>query len=354
MAIFLFASVLTMAWPSQSWAAKPPKPPPTPLDTGTIYFYSSDSGAGGLYSMNPDGSGKTSLLPWHDYRSTEPSKARHNGSRWFLTVALDENGTSGELFAVNEDGSVVVQVTARPQNVQLYRPDGSLMYVGPRWVTRTDATGSLVVDGRISCLGLDTATGELGIYAVDIDPDALGPYFTAAASSRVRPDINLLLSPDVSHTGGYDWSPDGNWIVYDLAQEDGGIVVAEAAGQSQPTLVAQDGWYPRWSPVRADGTTRIAFFAGGGSAGRLDSVNPYATDRKTIITPISDKSWVMGQVRWSPHGSHIIYDVLTYKKYMSLSNAQWSTYRATADGAEPTCLTGTLVSAHPLGWGAEL
>jgi hypothetical protein len=83
LAILLMATVvvgLTMT----AWAKKPDKPPKPPggggdpVDTGTIYY-----GSDGLWSMNPDGSGKT-LLPVGGV----PSMTRHpaEADRWFLQV----------------------------------------------------------------------------------------------------------------------------------------------------------------------------------------------------------------------------------------------------------------------------
>ncbi|MHC4357102.1 MAG: hypothetical protein ACYS0H_30765 [Planctomycetota bacterium] len=71
-----------------AWAKKPVKPPGDgggSVGTGTIYYLSS-----GLWSMNPDGSGKTPLLAG----GGDASIARHpaEGDRWFLQVREIEGG----------------------------------------------------------------------------------------------------------------------------------------------------------------------------------------------------------------------------------------------------------------------
>ena len=129
-----------------------------------------------------------------------------------------------------------------------------------------------------------------------------------------------------------------------------GIYVTDLAVGSAPLGVAPPGCsHPRWSPLRADGTSRIAFFTGMGSLIELDSVNPDGTGRKIVIPPLS-RNYFGANVRWSPHGSHLIFDVLQISRDHSIERF---IYRATADGDSPTCLTKTLNSAFPLGWGTE-
>jgi hypothetical protein len=82
MAVVVLASGFTVT----AWAKKPDKPPKPPggggdpVDTGTIYYANT---SGGLWSMNPDGSGKT-LLPVGGI----PSMTRHpaEADRWFLQL----------------------------------------------------------------------------------------------------------------------------------------------------------------------------------------------------------------------------------------------------------------------------
>jgi len=357
-ALFTLAVALVALLPPAQ-AAKPPKPPPPTLDTGTIY-YTAAGDTYGIWTMNPDGSAKTFLLAWSSHRFTEPSRARHNGSRWFLTVAKPDNSEDYELVAVREDASVVVQVAARPVGVTLYVGEfgDDPAYAEPRWANRTQTDG-VIHDGRVSYKGLDTATGQLGFYAADIDPESLESALEAVPSSRIRSDIALSFS----FRGGYEWSPDGEWIVYsvyDAATDGRRIAVADANGESAPATIAADAVQPRWSPVRPDGTSRIAFLTGGGGAMTWDSANPDGSDRKTIIPALSNPATseparnVFGaNLRWSPHGTYLVYDV-TQEKDVHTWSMQRFIYRATADGGSPTCLTKTLNSAFPLGWGAEL
>jgi len=351
-ALFTLAVALVALLPPAE-AAKAPKPPPSPLDTGTIY-YTAMGETYGIWSMNPDGSAKTFLQAWPSPYSTEPSQGRHNGLRWFLTpLDLDGTGESRALCAVAEDGSEAVQVTTPPDEVQLYMPNGSRDYLQPRWATGTDGR----VDGRVSYLGMD-ATGEVSIYAAEIDPDALGVGFEPEPSYPVRADLNSLLA--VGDYADYDWSPDGNaiaFVVLGTEMQDGIYVTGATVGSSLFRVTA-DGAHPRWSPVRADGTSRIAFISGMGSAMTVNSVNPDGTDLKTVIPPLSNpaspngaRNFFGANVRWSPHGSHLIYDVVQFPARSG--PGQRYIYQATADGGSPTCLTKTLNSAFPLGWGTE-
>ena len=177
--------LLSMGTVNPAWAGKPVGGSTPPLDTGTIY-YTAMGGTYGVWSMKPDGSAKTFLQTWPSPYATEPSQTRHNGYRWFLTLLdLSGTGTDYGIFAVNEDGSTIVQVTTLPDLVQPYIPNGWRDRAQLRWSARSDQAPGLIHDGRVSFLGLDGTTGELGVYAADIDPDALGSTgFEPVPSSR--------------------------------------------------------------------------------------------------------------------------------------------------------------------------
>ena len=76
--VLMVAAVLASGFAVTAWAKKPPKPSDEdPVDTGTIYFMT----GGSLWSMNPDGTGKTPL-PVDGVAST----TRHGADKWFLQV----------------------------------------------------------------------------------------------------------------------------------------------------------------------------------------------------------------------------------------------------------------------------
>ena len=121
----------------------------TPVDTGTIYFRAYNPSFE-LWTMKPDGSGKTKVPVSLPTPIVEPSQSRHNTQRWFLFAgpipneAYPDGRPRYELFALSESGTSV-QVTADPTVQPLLTIDDE--YVMPRWINWTGP------DTRVSYLG---------------------------------------------------------------------------------------------------------------------------------------------------------------------------------------------------------
>ena len=451
LAILLIAMAL-LAVPAAAWAThkeghnpgggKPGGGDGGSVGTGTIYYAS-----GGLWSMNPDGSGKTPLLAG----GGDASIARHpaEGDRWFLqvrgvpgfypittfppeywnyewrpddleavgftgdpdpnawtlsyTIMIDTidgeadtfkwhahsslfsdmndvpggditgddqevelliNGspvvltinfgsTTGhniddwweiyvrktqrsELFAVREDGQIEVQLTDDP-NVQLWSPNG---YPRPslRWATHDG-----VVDGKVSYLaqrwGPDGAVveGSEGLYEAEVD------------WATLTPDTTPTKLPVSVPMGPYDWSPDGNWIVYSA----GGIRVADAYVEGPNDLLC-GGYGARWSPVLDDvGSTLIAFQIGSWGYAELRTISPDGSSETTIVTVGSNRTiWSGNGIFWSPEGTHLIYTLIQSKGCIACQyNDSYDVYRVGADGSDPTNLTkGIKENCFSLNW----
>jgi len=459
LAILLMATVvvgLTMT----AWAKKPDKPPKPPgggggpVDTGTIYY-----GSHGLWSMNPDGTGKT-LLPVGGV----PSMTRHpaEADRWFLQlqtipgfypittfppeywwqmsglddlkavgftgdpnadiawgtiiyyIEIDGEGdpcnpdtdpdtfswyanssllwggdtpevigvpitggdqklvygsteltiqfesTTGhaagdpfgdwwgiyvtktqrhELFAVREDGLVEVQLTGDP-NVQPWSP-GDPSRALPSWATHNG-----VADGKISyvgqCWGKDAedkdVVVERGLYAVEINWDEWGEPNATTVPTKLP--VTLPMGLDTLEVR-YDWSPDGNSIVYSAD----GIWIADANVES-PGYPLCDGGPPRWSPVLDDGSTLIAFKAGK----EIRTISPDGGPATTIVA-LRKNFDVMGGLglSWSPMGTHLIYT--RHQRTGNVHNDSWDVYRVGADGSNSTNLTNGLEGdSSAVGW----
>jgi hypothetical protein len=421
-----------------AWAKKPPKPPGgggDPVDTGTIYY----AHEGSLWSMNPDGSGKT-LLPVGGVPSMTRHPAEGDMYRWFLQVhaipgdfypiitfppdhflswALDDleavgftgdpnkdvawnimyyihidgegnpdtfkwyvdfegsrieasgvgitgdyqdlhiddtsyltikfDSTTGhalddiwviyvlkthrrELFAVREDGLIEVQLTDDP-NVQ---------FGAPSWATHDG-----IVDGKVSYLGQrwgkdvedKDVVVERGLFAVEIEWIDGTPY--ATTNPTVLP-VTLPMSPD-SFGIPYDWSPDGNWIVY----SGDGIWVADANIEDEGTLLS-GGSGPRWSPVLEDGSTLIAFRAGK----EIRTISPGGGPTTTVVTAGKNRTIRGDTLYWSPNGTHLVYTQVHSKACRACQyNDSYDIYRVGADGSDPTNLTNDLQeNAFTAGW----
>ena len=447
LAILLMATVvvgLTMT----AWAKKPDKPPKPPgggggpVDTGTIYY-----GSHGLWSMNPDGSGKT-LLPVVG----NPSMARHpaEADRWFLQlqtipgefypittfpplyywersdlddleavgftgdpnadiawgtihyyIDIDGEGepdtfkwyigggappgetgvpitgdyqelhiddsnyltikfdsTTGhtvgdawwvtvkktqrhELFAVREDGLVEVQLTDDP-NVQPWRP-GDPSRALPSWATHNG-----VVDGKVSYVGQrwgkdaedKDVVVERGLYAVEINWDEWDEPYATTVPTKLP--VAIPMSLDTLEVR-YDWSPDGNSIVYSA----GGIRVADA--YEEPNEWLCDGGAPRWSPVLDDfGSTLIAFRTGA----EIRTISPGGGSETTVVTAGKNRGIRSDTVYWSPNGTHLIYTLRHSKGCIGCQyNDSYNIYRVGADGSDPTNLTNDFKEiALAAGW----
>lgn len=322
-------------------AAKPPPPPP-PVG-GTIYYTVGSQ----LWSMNPDGSGKT-LLPVVG----EPSRLLHGGYRWFLQgrqVGTYPNGKPhNEIFAVRGDGneSFTRQLTDSPVVEPLS---------GSTWLP---GDAAISVHGRLwdweaggDCM--DPAYPEFnpcvvdgGIYGVDVHFDLSGNVDSLPADPGA-PIVAIELTywnggdqvrlPNVSH---HDWSPDAAEIAYSGHGSNGAApgmkVFVVATGDTR--ILADKGRGPIWSP---DGS-KIMFTNLG-----IYTIAPDGSGLKLIIRQSSQ--YGVGGGSWSPTGSHI-----TYRRYSGqiiIDTYASDVYRATEAGGSLTNLTGDVAGwASPANW----
>jgi hypothetical protein len=312
---------------------KKPKPPPDPVDTGVIYFNQDQV----LREMDPDGTNKADVGV-----AGVPSEALHGSERWFLQLqaVAGESYPGGnprqELYAVSESGTSV-QLTS-DATIEPNRPADSM--AGVKW-----ATDQEVVDGKVSFKALRWSGGEVvdwGVYVVPVDPDALTSHTPAAhGSGGSFLPIETSLRSDADNgewiNVDYDWSPDGDAIVYrDNPQGSpaSGLLIATAATNWDSSQLTTDGSAPNWSP---DGTL-IAFMANGD----ILTIQPNGNGRTTILSSTTSRSGSRVTVhapRWSPSGSHVIYLRLRWPKGSSIPS-DGDVYRATSAGGDQTNLTG--------------
>jgi hypothetical protein len=299
-----------------------------------------------VYAVNTDGSQKTLVIASPDY-SIDVSAAFHNGVRWFLAFAEIPGETYSEipprtrleLFAFSTLGWV--QLTDDPT----VQPNHSMYpYLFPRW---HNANG--VTDGRVSFSGRRwSADGssivEAGIYYVDLNPDSLLTSFEAAAPEFLS-SVNIPWEDFgaglTAATSGYDFSPNGDYLVYGAGPTPNLYVAAVADGST--VSLNQTGGSPRWSPVRTDGSAKILF--GRSNAGLL-TVNPDGTDAATVVPPPGKPGeYSLGPANWSPSGTHFIYKLR--KNTTRPSSSTESVYRAAADGSGQVKMAS---DALPIGW----
>jgi hypothetical protein len=349
-------------------AAKPPKPPPPPpTETSTIYF----GHAGGIWRMNPDGSAKTLVCAMLEgaQEAFVASQARHGERRWFLSFRSG-SGTypyvGGEwlwprrdLFAFSDRGEIV-QVTDNP----LFQAND--MFVGgtePRWTL-----GPYGADSRITLVGRrwnaeGTELIEIGLFAIDFDPAILaaniGGNLALQAAwlpipmsiSTVVEDDGYTVYGDVACVGGFDWSPQGDELVF---AQDGTLYIFSDDGASSRVLLsdpAQNPRQPRWSPLLADGHTEILFATGITWGSYIATIHPDGAGQKTVVPPYSHQQKIRWDqsITWSPTGAFFLW--AEYDSGMgSTKDPDSDIVRVTADGGSKTVLTRDIFRAYPWGW----
>jgi len=353
-------ATLVLISPGSVDAKKPVKPPPSPVDGGTIYYVAGEN----LCAMNPDGTGKTVLMACSWLDACEPSATLHYcathdaDERWFLMVRpcgsdTYPNGIARhELFAVCEGGAayrLTDDADLEPSNLpgttrldlsrarpRWFADDGGVSYLAKRWVQQSD--GSWVV-------------GEWGLHTLSVDPEKLSTHVPASPSFV---DVSMALSNADQWHGGlllteYDWKPDGKAFVH---RRYGGLRLAESGdeGWVETQLTDDVGWNPRWSPT----ASLVVFTSEAGDIETLDPFDP--TDRETLIPDPDDKKKGKHYVwlpLWSPNGTHLAFchgysAVQDGKSYSDLR-------RAASDGSDEVNLTDdTDAWVEPiLGWRGE-
>jgi hypothetical protein len=248
------------------------------------------------------------------------------GDAWWIPVKKTQRH---ELFAVREDGLVEVQLTDDP-NVQPWRP-GDVSRALPSWAMHDG-----VMDGKVSYVaqrwdkdGDEDVAVELGLYAVEIDWDDWDEPSATTVPTKVP--VILPMSLDTLEIR-YDWSPDGNSIVYSA----GGIRVADAYGEPNEWLCGGGG--PRWSPVLDDGSTLIAFGTGGEI--RTIGPGPDGAPETTVVTAGKNRGIRTDTIYWSPNGTHLVYTLRQSKACNACQyNDSYDIYRVGVDGSDRTNLT---------------
>lgn len=324
---------------------KPPKDPPPPPPEGTVYFSQYNGVDRDMWTMNPDGSGKTQIgvyqgIDFENEAFGDMSRLQHGGHYWFIrfeTVGgkYPDGEFVREIFAVRDDGLKEVQLTDDPTLETCWYAraliwgidDNTITWSAKRWVD-----GNLDMD-------------SFGIYSAAISFDANGdvielseePTLIWNTGYHYLPDENIYI-PNVKR---FDWSPDGSklvlakWIYNDIHWE---IFVVDLGAESE-TDFGTHGWRVKWSP---DGS-KIAFIQG--TYGSLCTINSDGSDEKVIVEE-SHKGNTMKSVEdemgWSPDSNYLHYTWRVTKDFNYGFTSKYSVHRVEANGNNPTSMTGDL------------
>ena len=331
------------------------KPPPPQPVTGTIYFGYEDMGDArrSLWKMNAaDGSGKVRMGAESCFISNgqlgnlgDFSWFTHGGHYWLLQncqVAGDfpDGGERHEIFAVRDDGGVVVQMTSGLNHEFQYHSwltwghdDQFASWFASKWVWDPDTSTWLEIDP--------------GLYRVGITWDANGNPLPITETPTM---IFTTYLEDTGYgwqarTWTYDWSPDGSQIVIALLDRPScKLWVIDIPSLAERCLL-NTGNYPVWSP---DGA-KVAYRC---SDGGICIVNIDGSGNKQILTmPKSGWRCWCSYVRWSPDGKHLTYMYNCHDQGML--NWRRNIYRIAIDGSQNTLLTRDLPTAPikgPVGW----
>jgi len=224
---------------------------------GAIAFASSRSGAGDIYSMNPDGSG---LLQLTSGAATDASPA------WSSDCASVAFVSGQDIDVMNANGTGLAQLTASAG-------------------VNTDPTWSL--DGTKIAFASTRSGGNRNIYVMNADGTGVTQLTTDAAPAEAYQPM---------------WSPDGTKIAFVSTRTGSAqVFVMSTAGSGQVKLTQGLGasTSPGWSP---DGS-HIAFIARSSGTNQVWSMSATGTGAVRVVSDAKTDT----HPSWSPDGTQIVY-----------------------------------------------
>jgi hypothetical protein len=274
---------------------------------GTIYYIGpwdgvTTGGTAVMKTMNSDGSSKRQL---GFGLFGPPSRALHNGHRWFVaTLSISgqyyPDGTPRrELFAFRDDYDYAANNTPETR-VQL-TDDPTLEPAWADWVPG---------DAEISFIGMRWSSAEPGaapveggLYVASLVFDADGSI-VGLALQPLTPDISVPLVEGQNGQPGewqpdllaYSWAPDGEWLTYTSFDSDGSDLWVANRLNEHTLISTRNAHAPQWSP---DGS-KIAFTGDG-----IWTIKPTGAALKRVVAETA--TWFPSHVFWSPTGSHFVF-----------------------------------------------
>ncbi len=252
---------------------------------GVIYF----SYAGGVHTMNDDGSGVAELTdfpygygPWGD-----PSHELHAGKRWFL----QDSATS--LVALSDAGDVVTLALGA----------GVEVVAQPRWGNGDDF---ISFEGRWRDGGGTVIEG--GLYEIEYTVDTNGNLTGSDGPAVLIFETPLFndyygLRPDMA---SHSWAPVGGFFVYTEASTGKKLLVGDVLTGESVTLFydpeATSAHSPRYSPA---GDKVMFQYNPAIGHSRVMLINFDGSGLKMLAR--GSVSWSKGVGVWSPTGSHLLY-----------------------------------------------
>jgi Tol biopolymer transport system component len=280
-----------------------PAPAAFPGTNGKIAFTD-----GGLWVINPDGTGSTEILDDSGRTLFSPAWSP-DGQKIAFQWADAGSPQSFEIYTVNADGSGLVQLTNDPVRA-----------VEPAWSP----------DGKkIAFLSLrhEADPQTCAAYGGDCNYDTY--VINADGSGETR------LTNSSTQDGRMTWSPDGQRIAFDFRPLNDlyelGVMNADGSNQQQITTTpsGEQAWFPDWSPD----SSRIVY-----TRTILDPIcEPGCGDNHQIYTiepdgtnPILVKQHSFISQVWSPDGTTFV---------LAVCGTSTGIYTMNSDGTNQQLLT---------------
>jgi tricorn protease len=268
---------------------------------GRIYFLCDQGGAMNIWSMNPDGTGRTQLTRFDTWDARQASLDPTSGCIAFTLAAdihiYDPASNTERLVAIDLPSERTLTRIRYPDAEQYLRgfalaPEGDRVAVEARGeifslpakegVTLPLSFGSGAREDRVAY----DPKGERVAYITD----ASGDEAMVTADAWGRGQVKQLVAPGVSgHAFPPTWSPDGTWIAW--GDQTNTLWIVKAAGGDPLKVDRAEQWEINeytWSPdgrwlayTKADKLGRGAIYVYDTKEAKIHRVTDWTTENRT-------------------------------------------------------------------------
>jgi Tol biopolymer transport system component len=275
------------------------KPPINPPSGKILYASEDQQGNFSIYSMNPDGSGRTRLTGEPHTLAWQPSWSP-DGKKILFTSFVDFHL---EIYLMNADGSGQVMLTGdtEEKNYPSWSPDIKHIVFSSKPMSSSSSD--------FDPFTVASSTQDSEIYIMNAD-----------GSDRIN------ISNDPKQDIEPNWSPDGSKIAFATDRDGNYEIYVMNADGSDPVRLTEnfsEDYRPMWSP---DGT-KIAFYSN--RDGNFE-IYVMSADGKQAMN-LTKNGFPDTDPAWSPDGNYIV--------FVSKRDRNDEIYRMKADGTEVVRLT---------------